>query len=55
MRAVGWSRIKELLEAGLVDDMTEAFLPERDVDVVRALPTRASGFCGKAGNSLGDV
>ncbi len=33
-RAAGGSRDKELLEAGLIDDMTKAFLPERDVDVV---------------------
>ncbi len=33
-RAAGGSRVKELLEAGLVNDMTKAFLPERDVDVI---------------------
>ena len=33
-RAAGGSQVKELLEAGLIDDMTEAFLPERDVDVI---------------------
>ncbi len=30
----GGSRVKELLEAGLVNDMTKAFLPERDVNVI---------------------
>ncbi len=33
-RAAGGSRVKELLEAGLVNDITKAFQPERDVDVV---------------------
>ncbi len=33
-RAAGGSRVKELLEAGLVNDMTKAFLPERDVNVI---------------------
>ncbi len=33
-RAAGGSRVKELLEVGLVNDMTKAFLPERDVDVI---------------------
>ncbi len=33
-RAAGRSRVKELLEAGLVNDMTKTFLPERDVDVI---------------------
>ena len=54
-RAAGGCRVKELMEAGLVDDLTEAFLPERNVNVVEALPTRAGGFCGEAGNSRGDV
>jgi len=42
-RAADWSQVKELLDAGLVDDMTEAFLLERDVDVVRALPGHVGG------------
>ncbi len=33
-RAAGGSRVKELLEAGLINDMTKAFLPERYVDVI---------------------
>ena len=53
-QAAGWSQVKEQLEAGLVYNMTEAFLPERDVDVVKALPIRAGGFCGEAGNSGGE-
>ena len=54
-RTAGGCRVKELMEAGLVDDLTEAFLPERNVNVVEAPLTRAGGFCGEAGNSRGNV
>ena len=33
-----WEPVHELLEAGLIDDMTEAILPKRDIDVVQVLP-----------------
>ena len=54
-RMAGGCRVKELMEAGLVDDLTEAFLPERNVNVVEAPLTRTGGFCGEAGNSRGNV
>ena len=34
LRTTGGSLVLELLEAGLVDDVTEVFLSKRDVNVV---------------------
>ena len=51
----GGSHVQEMLEAGLIEDVTEAFLPKRDVNVVQALPIRTGRFSGEAGNSRGVV
>ena len=44
-----------LLETGLIDDMTEAILPKRDINVVQVLPIQMGRFGGEAGNHRGDV
>ena len=54
-RMVGGSLVQELLEAGLIDDMTEVFLLKRDVNVIQALPIQMGRFGHDAGISGGDV
>ena len=51
----GGSLVQELLEAGLIDDVTEANLPKSNINFIQALSIQAGRFSGEAGNCRGDV